>query len=92
MSNVRKTLQMTRLLFGMTILFCFIAWSLGYEGFIIVGHIELPLWFVHIITFTLLTIDFALRTGFTLNMYSWKALYLAIPMAILSKIGSFYLP
>lgn len=86
MQNIKKTLEMTGLLFGMAMLFSFIAWFLGYEGFIIFGHFEGLGWTGYVLPPILLCINLSLLTGFVLNLYSWKVLWFSIPMALLSGI------
>lgn len=87
MPSVKKTLQMTGLLFGMTILFCYIGWHLGYEGFILVGDIELPFWLQNVISFVLLLVNLSLQGGFTLKEYSWKILKYSLPLTTITAIG-----
>lgn len=92
MSNVKKTLQMTSLLFGLVILFCYIGWSLGYDGFVIIGHIEMPGWMADWIARALLLINLSLWGGYVLDIYSWKILYISTPLVAASAIGHNFLP
>lgn len=87
MSNVKKTLQMTSLLFGMTLLFCYIGWHLGYEGFIIVGDITVPYWTRQVVSFMFLLINLSLQGGFALDEYGWKILRYSIPLTVLDAVA-----
>lgn len=85
--KLKSTLQMTSLLFAMAMLFCYIAWSLGYEGFVIIGHMDMPRFWFDTICNILLLINISLISGFTLNIYKWKILYFSIPFVIIQIIG-----
>jgi len=80
---------MTSLLVILTMLFSFIAWSLGYDGFIIVGYIDLPWWAIYMFCDILLFANLSLQTGFVLNIYSRKVVYIAIPLTAASYIAVF---
>lgn len=92
MSNIKKTLQMTSLLFGMATLFCYIAWCLGYEGFIIIGDVYIPQIIADLICAILFAIHMSLQTGFVMDWYNWKVLWFAIPLTFCNAIGCLYLP
>jgi len=76
----------------MITLFSFIAWHLGFEGFIIIGYISTPDWISYSIAYILLLLNICLFIGFVLNIYNWKVLYGAIPLVLMSAIGSIWLP
>lgn len=86
MSNVKKTLQMTSLLFGLAILFSYIGWHLGYDGLILVGEVNLSWQVMYLINKALLAINFVFYGGFILQELSMKAVYYMIPALILSII------
>jgi hypothetical protein len=90
--NIKNTLHMTSLLFGMMLLFCYIAWHLGYEGFIILGDVEFPPILAYLICSISLLINLSLQIGFVLNIYQWKVLRYSIPLALGSLVWSIWLP
>lgn len=92
MQNIRKTLYMTSLLFGVAMLFCFIGWHLGYEGFIIVGDIEVPYWVHFSICLLLLLTSNSLQGGFVLKEYSFNILKYSIPITLTEGIRCLYFP
>jgi len=69
-------------------LFCYVAWALGYEGFVIVGHIDMPLPMISVICGLLFALHVALATGFVMDWYNWKVLYFAIPLTAIHVIGN----
>lgn len=83
---------MTSLLFGMTILFCYIAWFLGYDGFVIVGDVELPWILSYISCAFLFFINMTLQTGFVMDWYDQRVFIFSIPLLIGNMIGSLFLP
>ena len=87
MMKIKNVLQITAMLFGMALLFSYIAWMLGYEGFIIIGYVRLPIWLIQINMLILFTCNMFLLYGYTMNDYTLKPLYFAIPMGILSLLS-----
>jgi len=83
---------MTSLLFGMVLLFSYIGWHLGYEGFIIVGHIEMPYIVEFCMRFALLSISFTLSVGFILREYTWNVLRYSIPLVCADAVRELIFP
>lgn len=92
MSNIRRTLQITSFLFGMILMFCYIGWHLGYEGFIIVGDITMPPALIFLIQFVLFVVNLSLQGGFVLREYTWKILYFSLPVAVIEAGRAIFLP
>lgn len=86
MSNVRKTLQMTSLLFGMVVLFCYIGWHLGYDGLIIAGEIVLPEPVIYTICKILVFINLTIVGSFVMNEYTRKIIFYTVPLVILTGV------
>jgi len=84
---------MTSLLFIMVLLFSYIGWHLGYEGFIIVGDVNVPDWLNRSISAGLLFINLSLVGSFIIGEYSVKIFKFIIPLIILSVLNSiFFMP
>ena len=90
MSNVKKTLQMTSLLFAMVTLFCYISWHLGYHGLVLVGNINIPQWLMYIICKVLFIINMIFYGSYVIDEYSYKPLLYLIPILILSMISDYF--
>lgn len=90
--KLRSILQMTSLLFAMVVLFSYIGWFLGYEGFLLVGDIELPRW-VRLITTTLLfSANFSLVSSYVLDRYHLDVFKAIIPFVIFYIVHLFIYP
>ena len=90
--NVKKVLEVTSLLFVMILLFSYIGWYLNYDGFIIVGDIDLPQIVIFPMCFVLLLINMSLFGGFVLREYSLKILRYSIPLTLIEVVRALWLP
>lgn len=92
MTNVRKTLQMTGLLFSMIVLFCYIGWHLGYDGLLLVGKLEVPMWINRMVCRFLYMITTAFVISFALDDYSYDVLKVIIPFSCFILIFNAHIP
>ena len=86
MSLVKKIVLMTLCLMATTVLFNLIGWTLGYQGFLIVGEIELNPLFINILFFLLVSVQTSVLASITWNMYGWKPLLYLLPYFILDFV------
>ncbi len=77
---------MTSLLFAMIVLFSYIGWHMGYEGFSLVGHIDLPYWVAYILCKAILYINFCLVGSYIVNQYNRISFIISIIPLITSII------
>lgn len=86
MTKIGRSLQITSLMVGMTVMFCYISWHLGYDGLILVGEINIPRNINYTICKILFSINLLLVLSFTMQEYTKKVFGMFIPILCISVI------
>lgn len=81
-----KLLGVTICLIGVTVIATYFSWLLGFQGFLLVGNIEVPILVQNFVDGMLFYATFLPLVGISLNEYSIKLIGLTIPFMIVASI------
>ena len=80
MTPARRVLTMTAILFAVTTLFSWVAWRLGFQGFLIAGSVDVPLWVEILTTHLLFYLEIFVLISVSTKIYSRKIFNYFIPL------------
>lgn len=81
-----KVLGVTICLFAVTVIATYFSWLLGFQGFLLVGKIEVPILIQSFVSSMLFYATFLPLAGISLNEYSLKLIGLTLPFMIIASI------
>lgn len=85
-----KVLGVTICLFAVTVIATYFSWLLGFQGFLLVGNINVSYTIQYIVNNILFYISFAPWVGISINEYSSQLIKFTLPYMIISNILSIF--